>query len=68
MYVVSQTSKELIKTFKMNGSVEDVAFFNDGDSMLSYGDDGVVYTWDMNTLQCISTFSNQVTCYCIKKN
>ena len=53
-------SKELISTLKMNGSVEDVAFMNNGDTMLSFGSDGKIYVWDMKRRTCINTFEDEV--------
>jgi len=57
MYVVDQKNKELIKTLEMSGSVEDICFYNNGDSMMSYGGDGEICMWDMNSLSCTSTFN-----------
>lgn len=44
----------------MNGSVEDVAFMDDGDTMLSFGSDAKVYVWDMKRRTCINTFEDRV--------
>ncbi|CAK8686394.1 unnamed protein product [Clavelina lepadiformis] len=59
MHVVDSTTKELVSTLKMNGTVEDIAFLNDGQQMLSFGDDAMVYVWDMRRRQCIDTFVDQ---------
>lgn len=60
MHVVDSTTKEHITTFKMNGSVEDIAFKNGGDEILSFGDDGMVYQFDYRSRRCMSTFADEV--------
>ena len=61
MYVLDSNTKELISTLKMNGSVDDIAFMNDGRDMLSFGDEGIVHVWDMNSRQCVHTFVDEVS-------
>jgi len=58
-HIVDSKTKELISTLKMNGSVEDVAFMDDGDTMLSFGSDAKVYVWDMKRRTCINTFEDR---------
>ena len=60
MHVVDSTTKELVSTLKMNGTVDDIAFMHDGQHMLSIGDEGIVHVWDMNSRQCVHTFTDQV--------
>lgn len=43
----------------MNGTVESVAFNNDGSRLFSVGDEGEVYVWDMNRRQCIHRFVDE---------
>jgi len=59
-HVVDAATKELMFSLKMNGSVEDLAFLNDGNQVLSFGDDGVVYNWDIRKRQCIGKFTDEV--------
>ena len=63
MYILDATTKELVTTLKMNGTVDDVDFTQDGYRMLSIGDEGMVHVWDMNTRQCIHTFVDEVSSY-----
>nr|XP_016478004.1 PREDICTED: U3 small nucleolar RNA-associated protein 18 homolog [Nicotiana tabacum] len=51
--LVSSKTKELIGTLKMNGTVRSVAFTNDGQQLLSSGEDGQIYHWDLRTRTCI---------------
>ena len=60
MHVVDSKTKELVSTLKMNGNVEDIAFMDDGNQMLSFGSDGTVFVWDMNRRMCTSTFQDVV--------
>ncbi|KAL7217758.1 hypothetical protein ACSBR2_011071 [Camellia fascicularis] len=50
--LVSSKTKELIGTFKMNGTARSLAFANDGQHLLSSGGDGHVYHWDLRTRAC----------------
>ncbi|XP_029650420.1 U3 small nucleolar RNA-associated protein 18 homolog [Octopus sinensis] len=56
MHLVSSNSKEYLTSLKMNGSVDAAAFSKDGDRMFSFGSDGQVYVWDMNSRCCIHRF------------
>ncbi|ESO97326.1 hypothetical protein LOTGIDRAFT_114808, partial [Lottia gigantea] len=56
IHLLSAKSKELVSSLKMNGSCEDLVFTKDGSQMYSFGDDGQVYIWDMNTRECIHRF------------
>ncbi|XP_002740511.2 U3 small nucleolar RNA-associated protein 18 homolog [Saccoglossus kowalevskii] len=59
MYVLSAKNKEWITTLKMNGSVDAIAFNDDGSRMYSHGDDGEVYIWDMNSRRCVHRFIDE---------
>ncbi|THG16332.1 hypothetical protein TEA_009685 [Camellia sinensis var. sinensis] len=50
--LVSSKTKELIGTFKMNGTARSLVFANDGQHLLSSGGDGHVYHWDLRTRAC----------------
>ncbi|XP_005104941.1 U3 small nucleolar RNA-associated protein 18 homolog [Aplysia californica] len=56
IHLFSQKSKELIETLKMNDSVKSVSFSKDGKLMYSFGSEGLVYVWDMDTRDCIHRF------------
>lgn len=56
IHLITAKTKEWISSVKMNGSVEAVTFNSDGSRMLSHGDDGRVYVWDMNTRDCVHQF------------
>lgn len=58
-FFISLQSKELVHTFKMNGSVDAIAFNNDGSRLFSTGDDGEVYVWDMDRRQCVHRFVDE---------
>ena len=62
MHLLDSSTKELISTLKMNGSVEDIAFAQDGRYMFSFGDEGVVNVWDLDARQCVHTFEDEVPC------
>ncbi|CAM8960201.1 unnamed protein product [Rhodiola kirilowii] len=51
--LISTKTKELIGTLKMNGSVNSLAFADNGRQLLSSGGDGHVYHWDLRTMECI---------------
>lgn len=56
IHLLSGKSKEWIGTMKMNGSVSDLAFSGDSKQLLSVGDAGKVYIWDLRSRSCSSTF------------
>lgn len=56
IHVFSGRSKEWMYTVKMNGSVEGLAFTEDSTQLLSIGDLGKVYFWDLKTRKCSHTF------------
>ncbi|CAG5123600.1 unnamed protein product [Candidula unifasciata] len=59
IHLFSQTSKELIDSVKMNGEVCSVSFSNDGKFMYTFGSEGHVYIWDMDTRDCVHHFSDE---------
>ena len=67
MHMLDSTTKELISTLKMNGSVEDISFMNDGRYMLSFGDEGKVHVWDMNSRVCVHAFADEVCKIILKR-
>ncbi|XP_033632404.1 U3 small nucleolar RNA-associated protein 18 homolog [Asterias rubens] len=59
IHLLSAKNKELISTLKMNGLVKSIAFSGDGSKLLSFGDDGEVYVWDMKTRDCVHKFVDE---------
>ncbi|KAL3880630.1 hypothetical protein ACJMK2_032854 [Sinanodonta woodiana] len=59
IHLLSAKSKEWIQTLKMNGTVMSVAFSKDSTRMFSFGNDGMVYVWDMNTRDCVHRFYDE---------
>jgi len=59
MHVVHQKTKQLIKTISTNGNlVADVCFYENGDMMMSFGNDGHIFTWDLRKLKCTGKYYN----------
>lgn len=50
--LVSSTTKQLIGTLKMNGTVRSLSFAANGHHLLSFGGDGHIYHWDLRTRAC----------------
>lgn len=50
--MVSSTTKQLIGTLKMNGTVRSLSFAANGHHLLSFGGDGHIYHWDLRTRAC----------------
>ncbi|XP_059178027.1 U3 small nucleolar RNA-associated protein 18 homolog [Physella acuta] len=59
IHLFSQTSKELIDSVKMNEEVSSVCFSSNGKYMYSFGSEGRVYVWDMDTRDCVHHFSDE---------
>eukprot|EP00112_Aurelia_sp_Birch-Aquarium-sp1_P006263 Seg1694.2 transcript_id=Seg1694.2/GoldUCD/mRNA.D3Y31 product="U3 small nucleolar RNA-associated protein 18" protein_id=Seg1694.2/GoldUCD/D3Y31 len=57
--LVSIKTKQLISSMKMNGRVNCAAFTADGSRLLTFGGDGEVYIWDMNTKRCKHKFRDE---------
>ena len=51
--LVSNQSKRMICSFKMNGSARCATFSNDGMYLYSSGGNGHVYKWDLRTERCL---------------
>ncbi len=50
--LVSTKTKQWVSTLKMNGTVTDIAFSKDGETLFSIGSDAEVYRWDLKTMEC----------------
>lgn len=57
--LVSVSSRQLIDTLKMNGTVRAGAFSNDGMHLYTSGGDGIVHIWDMRKRQCVRKFVDE---------
>ncbi len=57
--LVSQQTKQAVGQLKMNGNVRSCAFnSDDSNTMLSFGNDGIVYIWDLRMMRCIKQFND----------
>eukprot|EP00045_Choanoeca_perplexa_P006454 m.54850 g.54850 ORF g.54850 m.54850 type:complete len:352 (+) comp13647_c0_seq1:416-1471(+) len=59
LMLVDRKSKHWIADLKMNGTARNVAFSKDGSVMLSSGDDGRIYVWDMGARACMHVFNDE---------
>ncbi|KAI8100834.1 hypothetical protein M9434_005219 [Picochlorum sp. BPE23] len=57
--LVSVSSRQLIDTLKMNGTVRSGAFSQNGMYLYTSGGDGVVNIWDMRMRQCLRQFVDE---------
>lgn len=57
--LVSMLSRQVIGNFKMNGSVRAGTFLADGQKLLTSGQDGIIYLWDVRMFQCIDRFIDE---------
>eukprot|EP01147_Barroeca_monosierra_P004842 gene4842-8682_t len=59
MLLLSQKTKQLIGTLKMNQSCRKAAFTKDSRYLYTTGSEGRVYVWDMNTRDCVNVFEDE---------
>lgn len=57
--LVSVSSRQLIDTLKMNGTVRAGAFSSDGMHLYTGGGDGIVHVWDMRMRRCMRQFHDE---------
>lgn len=57
--ILTTKSKEHIFDLKMNGDVLSLAFSNDSNQLLSHGNGGKVYVWDIRQRQCVNRFTDE---------
>lgn len=67
VYIISATSRELLRTLKHNSTVESVSFSPDSEKLYSYGVEGQVTVWDLSTYRVVHKFFDHgcVTASCI---
>ncbi|KAF6264482.1 WD40-repeat-containing domain protein [Scenedesmus sp. NREL 46B-D3] len=51
--LVSLGSRRPVGSLKMNGSARAAAFSSDGNTLVTAGGDGVLYTWDLRSQRCL---------------
>ena len=51
--IVSGKTKQWIRNLKMNGNVRNVSFSKNGTQLITSGDKGEIYIWDMKTFRCL---------------
>lgn len=59
LHLLSVRTRELVHTFHMNGPAEAVCFSSNGETMLSHGDDGEVFIWDIKSRTCRHKFIDE---------
>ncbi|XP_039272551.2 U3 small nucleolar RNA-associated protein 18 homolog [Styela clava] len=59
MHIVSSSTKELIRTIKVNGNVNDVTFSKEGQNIFAFGDEGIVTMWDIRSHSCFHSFYDE---------
>uniref|UniRef100_A0A1B6DTA7 U3 small nucleolar RNA-associated protein 18 homolog n=1 Tax=Clastoptera arizonana TaxID=38151 RepID=A0A1B6DTA7_9HEMI len=59
IHLLNAKSKEWIDTLKINCEVMDICFTVDGLKLYSFGDNGEIYVWDMNSRLCIHRFTDE---------
>lgn len=59
LHLLSVKTRELVHTFRMNSSAEAVCFNSDGQSLLSHGDGGEVFIWDVKSRTCRHKFIDE---------
>ena len=57
--LVSVSSRQLIDTLKMNGTVRAGAFSSDGMHLYTGGGDGIIHVWDMRMRRCMRQFYDE---------
>ncbi|KAJ8251781.1 hypothetical protein GJAV_G00225370 [Gymnothorax javanicus] len=56
LHLVTMKSKELVRSFKVNGEVTEAVFSQDGSRIYVSSDEGEVYIWDSRRNKCINRF------------
>ncbi|RWS31146.1 U3 small nucleolar RNA-associated protein 18-like protein [Leptotrombidium deliense] len=60
VHIIANKSKEIVMDFKMNGEVSSFTFNEDCDKLLTHGNEGKVYVWDVrNNRRCLHRFVDQ---------
>ncbi|XP_032672193.1 U3 small nucleolar RNA-associated protein 18 homolog [Odontomachus brunneus] len=53
IFLLDGTTKELISRFNMNSKCRTLAFTPDNKNLISHGDGGEMYIWDLNSRVCV---------------
>ncbi|XP_011874319.1 PREDICTED: U3 small nucleolar RNA-associated protein 18 homolog [Vollenhovia emeryi] len=54
VYLLHNSTKELVGTLKMNSKCRALAFTPDSKTLITHGDGSEMYAWDLNTRTCIN--------------
>jgi U3 small nucleolar RNA-associated protein 18 len=57
--MLEQKTMQWIATLKMNSMCYDLSFSGDGRFVYSFGGDGDVYQWDLESRSCMAKFYDQ---------
>ncbi|XP_061079000.1 U3 small nucleolar RNA-associated protein 18 homolog [Conger conger] len=58
LHLVTMKSKELVRSFKINGEVAGAAFSQDGSRIYVSSDEGEVFIWDLKRNKCLNRFTD----------
>ncbi|XP_064172489.1 U3 small nucleolar RNA-associated protein 18 homolog isoform X2 [Anguilla rostrata] len=58
LHLVTMKTKELVRSFKINGEVRGAAFSQDGSRIYISSDEGEVFIWDVKKNKCINRFAD----------
>ena len=58
-HILSQKTKQLLFSLKMNGSCNSAQFSSDSRYLFTAGDQAEIYQWDLRTRKCISKIQDQ---------
>jgi U3 small nucleolar RNA-associated protein 18 len=59
IHIVSNTTKQWIKTLKMNGVINTAVFSIDGKQLWTAGKRGEIFVWSMETFACLRRFMDE---------
>ncbi|KAG7219075.1 hypothetical protein INR49_019349 [Caranx melampygus] len=52
------STKEVVRSMKINGDISGVAFTHDGSKVFVNSEEGEVYVWDMRSSRCVNRFTD----------
>lgn len=59
IHIISNKTKQWVKTLKMNGAINTAIFSPDGKQLWSAGKRGEIFVWDMETFVCLRRFMDE---------